>query len=232
MRSADAARLLGVLALTNVVMHRSSSRAVQTLAAAGAAAVSLAAAVDAGADGAVLGVSRQSMRDGIVWGGIGGAAIAGAVAGVAALHPQVVTDRRPASMTSREAARYVLMDMPLITVVPEEIVFRSALPVVLSEPGRPRWQIDLVSAVLFGAWHLLPYRSLREHHPGTAEVAESRGDVVTAAAHTMGLAVAGAGLDRLRRRSDSLLAPVLVHWSVNAAGFAAARWVARRRQGD
>jgi uncharacterized protein len=78
----------------------------------------------------------------------------------------------------------------------------------------------VVSSVLFGLWHALP--SLAggpANHAADQIVGGGTGGMVLRALGTI-LFTAGAGVVFcvLRLRSDSLLAPMLAHWSVNAIG--------------
>ena len=79
-----------------------------------------------------------------------------------------------------------------------------------------------MSATVFGIWHVLPTLDGSDADAGRRTTAVS---VVQAVAATAG---AGLVLGWLRRRSGSVLAPVIVHTAINVSGFVAARLVGRR----
>ncbi len=105
-----------------------------------------------------------------------------------------------------------LVVIPLGTVVVEEVIFRGVLDALLLRVMRPGRAMG-VGAVLFGLWHVPPIF-------GTSTALQVLG---TLAATTM----AGVGLVWLRRRSGSLLAPMLAHLGTNSVALAAF-WAASR----
>lgn len=100
----------------------------------------------------------------------------------------------------------VLVLIPVGTVLVEEMIFRGALHGLLNEVTDPvrAW---IAGAVLFGLWHVPPIAG-----DGAWPV------VGTLAATT----AAGAGFVWLRRRSDSVVAPMLAHVATNSVAYAAA----------
>jgi membrane protease YdiL (CAAX protease family) len=113
----------------------------------------------------------------------------------------------------------VLVVIPLATVIPEEFAFRGVLWALL----RRRWNRTVATAVsssLFGVWHILPSLSGGPANRAADQFAGGgTGGIVLRTVGTI-LFTAGAGVlfCELRARSDSLLAPVLAHWSVNGFG--------------
>ena len=98
-------------------------------------------------------------------------------------------------------ARRLLLGIPLGTVFFEEVLFRGVLWAVLRRAVGLRvamaWQ-----ALAFGAWHL----------PGAVAAGQPTWAV-------FGVTVlAGAGFAWLRERSGSLVAPAVVHWTLNGVG--------------
>jgi membrane protease YdiL (CAAX protease family) len=85
-----------------------------------------------------------------------------------------------------------------------------------------------VSCLAFGLWHVLPARNVTSFNPVFADLAGGQLDrvygVVSAVVVT---AVAGLVLCWLRLRSRSLLAPALVHATVNGLGYVLAFLVGR-----
>ena len=148
-----------------------------------------------------LGLSRARAGDGARVGAVAFGAISAivAVGAVAGLLEDDRTDVPAADMVVR-----ALVVIPLGTVVAEELSFRGALHGLLSRVTGPRPAL-VVGSVLFGLWHVAPVWS-----QGPATVAG------TAVATTF----AGAGFVWLRRRSGSVLAPMLAHLGTNSTTFA------------
>ena len=106
--------------------------------------------------------------------------------------------------------------IPLQTVWLEELGYRGVLPALLERDHGPRaaW---LASAALFGLSHVRPAVEFER-----ARRREEAGSTTAAVAGTVAAtAVAGLALGWLRRRTGSLLAPMGVHWSLNAGGVLA-----------
>ncbi|CAM3669281.1 MULTISPECIES: CPBP family intramembrane glutamic endopeptidase [Tsukamurella] len=97
--------------------------------------------------------------------------------------------------------RWVLLDIPLGTVLPEEVLFRGSLT--------PRWEAALgrpagsvAGALTFGLWHV-----------GAAQAA---GDPVLPTIAVTSFA--GAAFDALVRRTRRLWPAMAAHWALNGAG--------------
>lgn len=134
------------------------------------------------------GLQRSSWRSGLAWG-----AAAGAVpvvgAVVIAAEPSWLERVRP---SDSDLAEWILFRIPFGTVVCEELVFRSVFDAVS----------PTLSPMFFGLWHIHPARTAGDSVVGTV--------IFTAAAGVM--------FSWLRRRSGSVLAPALMHLSVNVSG--------------
>lgn len=120
-----------------------------------------------------------------------------------------------ADVSRGEMLFQVLVEIPLATVLVEEFAFRGVMAALL-ERVAARGPAVMWSAVLFGLWHLAPAWP-------TAHV----GSVARAVGTVVATAVAGAVLHLLKRRSGSLLAPVIAHWATNGAALAVA-WLMTR----
>lgn len=155
-----------------------------------------------------MGCAREDVPAGLRLGGLAFAAVSSVVAvgAVAGLLDDEVADVSPGAMAVR-----VLVVIPVGTVVVEELVFRGALQGLLeavTTPGRAL----AAGSVLFGLWHVPPIWS-----DGPLRI------LATVAATT----VAGAGFTWLRRRSGSVVAPMLAHLGTNSTTYALA-WATSR----
>ncbi|MFF5933178.1 CPBP family intramembrane glutamic endopeptidase [Streptomyces sp. NPDC012508] len=178
-----------------------------------------------------LGLGRASARRGLRWGLILVVAVVTVYLAVLAMPftRDVFQDQRAADLTVGELLYRVLVRVPLGTVLLEEIAFRGVLWAMLERRWGHIWATAL-SSVLFGLWHVLPSRGLTRANAafealfgtGPAGVALS---VVTG---VVGTALAGVLLCELRRRSESLIPPMALHYAVNSTGYAlgwaAGRW--------
>jgi membrane protease YdiL (CAAX protease family) len=100
----------------------------------------------------------------------------------------------------------------LLTAIPEEFAFRGLLlgsGVVLWGAGRA----TLVTAVLFGMWHIEPtLRTMSDNGAVSDAAAHAAGQVALVVGQVVVTFVAGLAFAWLRLRSRSLLAPVLAGW--------------------
>ncbi|WP_157751704.1 CPBP family intramembrane glutamic endopeptidase [Actinoplanes derwentensis] len=125
--------------------------------------------------------------------------------GVALMIPAA---RRALAVPSFEhPVRTALIGVPLSTVIFEEVAFRGVLWELLY---RDHGVVGayLITALLFGLWHL----------PVTREV------VFTT--------LAGVALSFLRHAGGGVLAPFVLHWTANGLGILASAWVRRSAQPD
>jgi uncharacterized protein len=118
-----------------------------------------------------------------------------------------------------------LVAIPLGTVLFEEVAFRGVLWGLLArDVGVPA--ATVLSACLFGIWHVLPALDLARTHisvKGSSTVAADRRRVtVTVLATIAFTTLAGIIFAELRRRSGSLVAPIGLHWATNGLGVLAA----------
>lgn len=154
-----------------------------------------------------LALSPHRWRDGARWGLSVVAVIAVAVGavGLAGIDPLGVLDDR-ADLTGSDVWFQVFVEIPIATVVFEELAFRGVIAGLLERLTTPVRAV-VASSVVFGLWHVDP----------SALVALDRigGELGTVAV----TALAGAGFHLLRRRSGSLLAPALAHWGTNGVAL-------------
>lgn len=166
-----------------------------------------------------LGVSRRSLRQGLVWSaGFFGLFAAGfaLVTLLAHLVPALaawVQGLEVGAVSPDTALFQALVAIPLGTVLVEEVAFRSALPALLGRAGAGTRTAVVASAVLFGLWHVAP--SL------TTALGDPSRDLpvwVVVVGTVVFTTAAGVGLGWLRHRSGSLLPPMVVHLATNSLG--------------
>lgn len=182
----------------------------------------LAVARAAGLGWAELGLARSRLRAGARWGGSAILLVAAAYA-VGLVLPVTRTaflDERY-HLGAGEVALAAFVLIPLATVVPEEIAFRSVLWGVLARRSGPAGVL-VGQAVLFGLWHVLVALEVTGTNRAVDDAVDGGVGVWLVVAGTVLLTTAG-GLvfGELRRRSDSVLAPMGMHWATNSLGVLA-----------
>ena len=117
--------------------------------------------------------------------------------------------------------------MLLLTVVPEEFIFRG----VLLAWGRESWSARgaaLASSVLFGLWHISPtLRTMSQNEQLDETTTTVVSEFMIVAGSVATTFIAGLLFCWLRLRSRSLLAPVIAHLSTNAVALVFAWTVVR-----
>ena len=116
-----------------------------------------------GATDSQLGLDPGNVSRGVRAGLAAGIPIAAvsALGGYIPMTARFFRDERTVHVGALGAAHEVLVRIPLATAAAEELMFRGALEGILSQ-RRSRAEAAVISAVLFGAWHILPALA----HPG------------------------------------------------------------------
>jgi len=199
---------------------------VDLLVAVGSAALLLAIGRQSGLSWADLGLARDTLGRGARWALVSAAVIAVGYLIVALTPLHVLLEDSRFDEGWRAAAWRAAVIVPLGTVLWEEIAFRG----VLWSQLRSRWSAawaTAASSLIFGLWHALPALRFAETNEGAESVASGTLAVIGTVVVTMLVtALAGVVLCELRRRSDSLLAPIGLHWAANAFGVLAVAAVA------
>lgn len=178
----------------------------------------------AGLTWAQLGLSADDLLSGAVYGAVAAGAVAIAyLAGVAIPFTRAAFRDTRYRFGPRAAFFVAVVTIPLTTVLFEEVAFRSVLWGLL-EDEHGALVATGVSSALFGLWHILP--ALKLARTNTA-VADGRGapgfrTLVTVVGTVAFTTVAGVLFAELRRRSGSLVAPMVLHWATNGLGVLAA----------
>jgi uncharacterized protein len=170
-----------------------------------------------------MGLARARLLPGLGTGVIA-ALVVGVVLGAAIPTARVVPivasllDDTRAADVAGSVLFVVLVRIPIGTALFEEVLFRGVLLAELRTRLRPLVAVAL-SSVVFGLWHIPPTivaLSLNDVAVGSAAGLSA---IVSAVLVTT---VAGVGFCWLRLRLDSLVAPLVVHWAVNAGALLAA----------
>ncbi|WP_436761334.1 CPBP family intramembrane glutamic endopeptidase [Streptosporangium sp. V21-05] len=217
----------------------------------------LAPLTSAAATGALVVMARRS---GLSWAELGfhrrvrglriGGALASAVAAAYTVGIAVPAtrrffrDERALSLSRARALEEALLQVPVGTVLLEEVGFRGVLHALVAR-SHGHGTATAVSSVLFGLWHILPAADMMAANPalsrlaagetlddpdtrGTSEVSRAPGKapawqvarVVAGSVVTTGLA--GVLFTELRRRGG-LAAPAMFHVATNSLGYLFAR---------
>lgn len=177
-----------------------------------------------------IGLEPRKVQSGLRWGG-GASALLLSIYLIGLAIPftnQLFQDSR-ANISLGELAWETLIMVPLGTVLMEEVAFRGVLPAMfrkrLSKYANGALRADLLAALLFGFWHVLPSWNVNEVNPVFRDLLPGPlGQAAAITAGVIGTGVAGMGLSWLRNRSESLMAPVLMHCSSNSLGYLLA-WI-------
>lgn len=213
--------VVAVLALTNVVDNRWAP-SFHLLTAVLVSTLLLGVLFRAGGTWADAGLDPSALGRGARW----ALALIGLVCVVylaAALLPStrgLFADQRYSGLTGGQVALRMVITVPVGTVLLEEVAFRGVL-YGLVDRARGVLRATLVSSALFGLWHILPSLGLVAAKPRLAPVFghSALGAVVADAGAVLFTAASGVIFCELRRRSGSLLAPMGLHWAVNALGY-------------
>lgn len=165
-----------------------------------------------------LGLAAADWRRGLVWAAWLVAIVAGILA-IAALLPGLsgfFDDQKAADLSAAALLFQLFVRIPLGTAVFEELAFRGVLLGLLI-PRLGLRSAAVLSSVLFGLWHVLPSLNLADRNEGLAGVG-----LWAVLLSVLFTTLAGLLLAWIRVRSNSLIAPVALHWAVNALALAAA----------
>jgi len=165
--------------------------------------------------------------------GAAGAAVTVAVATMIATRPRArryLLDQRAVDRTRAEHLYRTLIRFPLGTALFEEVAFRGVIEGLWRRSGATRTEASMAAALAFGIWHLIPARRALDGNPLRTQLGSDRSRLTVVAAGALLTSLSSLGFTWLRQRSESLVAPFLVHAVANGAGYLAgvAAW---RRSG-
>lgn len=215
--------VFAVLVVVNVVNNRVAPQTHYLLWAFGFAVVLLAVGLLDGCSWTDMGLGRAYLVPGLVWGGLCIAAI-GMVYLIGSLMKRTRTafhDERMADLSARGLFFQAMVEVPLGTVLLEEIAFRSVLFAMLARRFGLVWAV-VISCLAFGLWHVLPSIGTHEQNPALGSVVGEgrRGNVLAVLLSVLTTGLSGIVFIGLRLVSGSVLAPMGFHWATNGLGYA------------
>ncbi|MFA7324064.1 MAG: CPBP family intramembrane glutamic endopeptidase [Candidatus Nanopelagicales bacterium] len=215
--------VLAVLVVLNVINNRVAPQTHYLLWAFGFAVVLLAIGLLDGCSWTDMGLGRGYLLPGTIWAGLSIGAIA-LVYFVGSLMRRTRTafhDERMAELSARGVLFQAMIEVPLGTVLLEEIAFRSVLFAMLARRYGLVWAI-VVSCLVFGLWHVLPSIGTHEQNPALGSVVGEgrRGNILAVLLSVVTTGLSGIVFVGLRLVSGSVLAPMGFHWATNGLGYA------------
>lgn len=229
------AAVVAVMVVLNIVNNRVAPNAHYLLWSFAGSVVLLAIGLLDGCSWADLGLAWRFWLPGLAWAGacIALVTLFYLVAASFRRTRQAFHDERMTEMTPTRVVFQALVEVPFGTVLLEEIAFRSVLFAMLARRYGITWAI-VISAILFGLWHVLPSIGTHEQNPALGSVVGSgwRGNVLAVLASVVTTTIAGVLFAGLRLVSGSVFAPMGLHWATNGLGYAFSwvliRWRDRR----
>ncbi|MEV8633355.1 CPBP family intramembrane glutamic endopeptidase [Streptosporangium sp. NPDC051023] len=241
-RWATLAGAVATLAAANVLNNRVAPRLAPLTSAVTVAAL-LAMARRSGVSWSEVGFHERSR--GLLIGGVLASAVAGVYAAGIAIPAtrRFFRDERALSLSRARAIEEALLQVPVGTVLLEEVGFRGVLHALVARSHGPV-TATAVSSALFGLWHVLPAIDMMAANPALSRLASGEageggptgeGPVPgrrggpsarevsrVVAGSVAATAVAGVFFCELRRRGG-LAAPSLFHFATNSLGYLFAR---------
>jgi membrane protease YdiL (CAAX protease family) len=217
------ALVIGILVLLNVINNRLAPQTHYLLWAFGSSVVLLAVGLLDGNSWTDMGLGWSYLLPGLVWAAvcIGGVTAVYLVGSAFRRTRKAFHDERMTGLSGGRMVFQALVEVPFGTVLLEEIAFRAVLFSMLVRRFGLVWGL-VISAVLFGLWHILPSIGTHEQNPALGSVVGSgrRGNVIAVALSVLTTSVAGVLFAGLRIISGSVLAPMGLHWATNGLGYA------------
>ncbi len=169
-----------------------------------------------------MGLGFSYLIPGLIWAGasIGLITVAYLVGSIFKKTREAFADERVGALSGSRLAFQALVEVPFGTVLLEEIAFRAVLFSMLARRFGVIPAI-IISAVIFGLWHILPSIGTHEANPALGSVVGTgrRGNILAVIASVLTTAIAGVVFAGLRIVSGSVLAPMGFHWATNGLGY-------------
>jgi uncharacterized protein len=167
-----------------------------------------------------------NIRDGMAWGAVI-SLTATVVLFVASRNKKsraYFRDERTKNVTKKHVAYRVFIDIPIGTVLFEELLFRGLIYGFFSKTIGVAEAI-IVSSTLFGLWHVLPSLTFsKENEKAPNALPTILGTVIFTG-------LSGIAFAMLRYMSGNIIAPVAFHYAVNTASLLLS-WITTREKKD
>lgn len=224
--------VIATLIVLNIVNNRVAPQTHYLLWSFGGSVLLLALGLLDGNSWTDMGLGWSYLLPGLVW----GAACIGLITAVYLIGSAfkktrtAFHDERMSDLSGGRMVFQALVEVPFGTVLLEEIAFRAVLFSMLVRRVGLVWGI-VISALLFGLWHILPSIGTHEQNPALGSVVGEgrRGNVLAVALSVLTTSVAGVLFNGLRLVSGSVLAPMGFHWATNGLGYAFSWLLIRER---
>ena len=228
--------LVGVaLIVINIVNNRVAPQEHYLLWAFVGSVVLLAIGLLDGNDFTDMGLGFSYLLPGLIWAGISITAVTLVylVGAIFKKTREAFADERIGTLSGGRLLFQSLIEVPLGTVLFEEIAFRAVLFSMLARRFGLTTAI-VVSAILFGLWHILPSIGTHENNPALGSVVGSgrRGNILAILASVVTTTLAGVLFTVMRIFSGSVLAPMGFHWATNGLGYGFSWVLLRFRRRD
>jgi membrane protease YdiL (CAAX protease family) len=153
----------------------------------------------------------------------GGTALLFALGMVVPATQSAFIDTRIGDANVQQMLWVVLVQIPLGTVVLEEVAFRGVLPALMggSPAIRWRWIPVLGASILFGLWHILPSIGIDNANAAVGG-ALGHNQVLTTTLAVVSMTIAGVAMCALAHLGKGIKTTMLLHWATNSLGFFAA----------
>ena len=225
--------VLVALVVINIVNNRVAPQSHYLLWAFGGAVILLAIGLLDGNSWTDMGLGFSYLLPGLIW-ALASIGLVTAVYVIGSLFRrtrQAFHDERMNELSGGKLVFQALIEVPFGTVLLEEIAFRAVLFSMLARRFGVIWAL-VISAVIFGLWHVLPSIGTHEQNPALGSVVGEgrRGNVLAIALSVLTTTVAGFLFAGMRLLSGSVLAPMGLHWATNGLGYAFS-WIIIRTRG-
>ena len=153
----------------------------------------------------------------------GGTALLFALGMIVPATQSAFIDTRIGDADAAQMLWVVLVQIPLGTVVLEEVAFRGVLPALMggSPAIRWRWIPVLGASILFGLWHILPSIGIDNANAAVGG-ALGHNQVLTTTLAVVSMTIAGVAMCALAHLGKGIKTTMLLHWATNSLGFFAA----------
>ncbi len=170
-----------------------------------------------------MGLGFSYLFPGLIWASasIAGVTLVYLIGSIFKKTREAFADDRIGSLSGGRLLFQSLVEVPLGTVLLEEIAFRAVLFSMLARRFDLTTTI-VISAIVFGLWHILPSFGTHEDNPALGSVVGSgrRGNIWAILASVLTTTLAGVLFTVMRIFSGSVLAPMGFHWATNGLGYA------------